>query len=218
MRVLLERAAPARLCHFHTNLLSGGFIRSFSQFRPPSRATRLSLPYRRLPYALWSPPCHTINRGYGAQSSSKLSRPSDLRGGSGMSGVDSAPPTDFAKLDVLGNLPQPGGSIDSCLSNGFNFSSGLTVSGSVLILGGEVFRWFPTWDEANGPHFLSPLLNSAGQWEVDGNAFAALDLVWPKPGTLSRRVWISTETFRFARYRHWPSYGGAIPKHEEAPQ
>jgi len=85
---------------------------------------------------------------------------------------------------VLGNLPQPGGSIDSCLNNGFNFSSGLTVSGSVLILGGEVFRWFPTPDGASAPHFLSPLLNRDGQWEVDRHAFGALDLVWPKPDLL----------------------------------
>jgi NADH dehydrogenase [ubiquinone] 1 alpha subcomplex assembly factor 3 len=192
MRTLLERAAPARLCHFHPTLLSPAFNRPFSQFRhPPNRAARLSLPCHDLPYTLRSPPCQKNNRGYGVRSSSKRSDP---RGGSGISASESAPPTDFAKLDVLGNLPQPGGSIDSCLSNGFNFTSGLTVTGGVLILGGEVFRWFPTPDEAASPHFLSPLLNDAGQWEVGGDAFGALDVVWPKPGTLSGRTWISTKT------------------------
>jgi hypothetical protein len=87
---------------------------------------------------------------------------------------------------VLGHLPQPGGSIDSCLKNGFNFSSGINVTGSVLILGGEVFRWFPTRDEASTPHL--PMLNDAGQWEVEGDAFGALDIVWPKPGTLLEHI------------------------------
>lgn len=122
-------------------------------------------------------------RGYGVRSSSKPN--------SGH-GIDGAPPTDFAKLDVFRNLPQPGGSIDSCLTDGFNFSSGLAVTGSVLIIGGEVFRWFPARDEAGGPDFVVPLLNDTGLWEAEGDAFGALDVVWPKPGS-SARMLISTD-------------------------
>jgi hypothetical protein len=90
--------------------------------------------------------------------------------------------TDFSALDVLGGAPVPSTSIDACLWDGFHLNSGVKVTGGagVLLVGGEAFCWRP-WN-ARGMGARN-LLNAKGQWEVVGEAWGALELVWPRPGT-----------------------------------
>jgi len=104
--------------------------------------------------------------------------------------------TDFGALDVLGSAPLPTTAIDACTSDGFALNSNIKVSGSgILLVDGEAFQWRP-WirsgqkDKTFGAGvkennaMTGKLLNSKGQWEVDGEAWGVLDLVWPKPDLL----------------------------------
>lgn len=90
---------------------------------------------------------------------------------------DAAPTTDFSRMDILGAAPAPSTSVDICSSDGFKLDSGVSVyhGRGVLLAGGEAFEWQP-W----GPD--KRLLNDRGQWEVPEEAFALLDLLWPRPG------------------------------------
>lgn len=89
--------------------------------------------------------------------------------------------TDFAALNVLGNIPAPTTAIDACLDTGFHLNSGVKVTGGdgVLLVGGEAFAWSP-WKVNAG--MKSDMLNKKGQFEVDEQAWGLLGLVWPRPG------------------------------------
>jgi NADH dehydrogenase [ubiquinone] 1 alpha subcomplex assembly factor 3 len=89
-----------------------------------------------------------------------------------------APPTDFASLDIFGNVPQPPSLIDTCIPNGFMLSNDTTIEGSgLLYAGGQAFKWNPLLGSTR-----KKLLNEAGQWEIDKEAFGIFELMWPKPG------------------------------------
>ncbi|OIW33993.1 hypothetical protein CONLIGDRAFT_711806 [Coniochaeta ligniaria NRRL 30616] len=98
---------------------------------------------------------------------------------------DQPPPTDFARMDVLGQTPPPATSIDACLPDGFVLADGtVTISdgSGALLVAGEAFAWRP-WDMTS-----KKLVNSKGQWdlgpEVLEQAFGVLGLVWPRPDLL----------------------------------
>lgn len=92
---------------------------------------------------------------------------------------DSAPTTDFSRMDMLGAAPAPSTSVDICSSDGFKLDSGVSVyhGRGVLLVGGEAFEWQPWGRDMR-------LLNERGQWEVPEEAFGLLDLLWPRPGML----------------------------------
>jgi hypothetical protein len=89
--------------------------------------------------------------------------------------------TDFAALNVLGNIPAPTTAIDACLDSGFHLNSGVKVTGGdgVLLVGGEAFAWRP-WKVNEGTK--AGMLNKKGQFEVNEQAWGLLGLVWPRPG------------------------------------
>ncbi|KAK7717442.1 hypothetical protein SLS64_002934 [Diaporthe eres] len=89
---------------------------------------------------------------------------------------DAPPTTDFSRMDMLGQTPAPSTSVDICSSDGFKLNSGVSIydGNGVILVGGEAFAWRP-W----GPDLK--LVNSKGQWEVREEAFAVLDLLWPRP-------------------------------------
>lgn len=93
---------------------------------------------------------------------------------------DSAPTTDFSRMDMLGSAPAPSTSVDICSSDGFKLNSGVSIydGRGVLLVGGEAFEWQPWGAEKR-------LLNAKGQWEVPEGAFGLLDLLWPRPGMFS---------------------------------
>ncbi|KAK2072315.1 hypothetical protein P8C59_006675 [Phyllachora maydis] len=93
---------------------------------------------------------------------------------------DAPPPTDFGKLDILGQTPAPSTAVDTCLADGFALDSGLRITrgAGALLVGGEAFAWRP-WDPAG-----RRLVNEKGQWEVEDQAFALLALSWPRPDLL----------------------------------
>ena len=90
--------------------------------------------------------------------------------------------TDFQEMDVLGDAPVPQTAIDHCAPTGFFLNGGAQVTdgSGVLLVNGEAFKWRP-W-EASG---RKEVLNKKGQFEVPGEAFGVLDLVWPRPGESS---------------------------------
>lgn len=90
---------------------------------------------------------------------------------------DGPPTTDFSRMDMLGQTPAPSTSVDICSSDGFKLNSGVSIydGDGVMLVGGEAFAWRP-W----GPDLK--LVNAKGQWEVREEAFAVLDLLWPRPG------------------------------------
>lgn len=90
---------------------------------------------------------------------------------------DAPPTTDFSRMDMLGQTPAPSTSVDICSSDGFKLNSGVSIydGNGVMLVGGEAFAWRP-W----GPDLR--LVNAKGQWEVREEAFAVLDLLWPRPG------------------------------------
>lgn len=90
---------------------------------------------------------------------------------------DGPPTTDFSRMDMLGQTPAPSTSVDICSSDGFKLNSGVSIydGNGVMLVGGEAFAWRP-W----GPDLK--LVNARGQWEVREEAFAVLDLLWPRPG------------------------------------
>ncbi|KAK7737837.1 hypothetical protein SLS53_006458 [Cytospora paraplurivora] len=92
---------------------------------------------------------------------------------------EEAPTTDFGRMDMLGQIPAPSTSIDICMSEGFRLDSGASIHNGqgVILVGGEAFAWQP-W----GPD--KRLVNDKGQWEVKEEAFALLDLLWPRPDLL----------------------------------
>ncbi|KAJ5574333.1 uncharacterized protein N7459_008760 [Penicillium hispanicum] len=97
--------------------------------------------------------------------------------------------TDFAALNVLGNIPAPTTAIDACLDSGFHLNSGVKVSGgdALLLVGGEAFSWRP-WTAPEGAGndraAKAAMINCKGQFELDEQAWGLLSLVWPRPDML----------------------------------
>ncbi|KAL4875924.1 hypothetical protein BJY04DRAFT_200800 [Aspergillus karnatakaensis] len=93
--------------------------------------------------------------------------------------------TDFAALNVLGNIPTPTTAIDACLDTGFHLDNGVKITGGdgVLLVGGEAFTWRPWLVGKNGKE-KNGMINAKGQFEVDEQAWGILDLVWPRPDLL----------------------------------
>ncbi|KAE8358330.1 hypothetical protein BDV27DRAFT_137893 [Aspergillus caelatus] len=91
--------------------------------------------------------------------------------------------TDFAALNVLGNIPAPTTAIDACLDNGFHLDNGLKLTNGdgLLLVGGEAFSWRP-WTAMSGEK--NAMVNKKGQFEVDEQAWGLLGLVWPRPDLL----------------------------------
>lgn len=99
--------------------------------------------------------------------------------------------TDFAELNVLGNLPTPATAVDACLDDGFHLDNGIKVTGGdgVLLVGGEAFTWRPWQAFSGGADAKSMMVNEKGQFEVAEEVWGLLGLVWPRPGEfLSSRL------------------------------
>ncbi|KAL4775607.1 hypothetical protein BDW60DRAFT_124083 [Aspergillus nidulans var. acristatus] len=92
--------------------------------------------------------------------------------------------TDFAALNVLGNIPTPTTAVDACLDTGFHLDNGVKITGGdgVMLVGGEAFTWRPWMSKKDGTK--NSMINSKGQFEVDEQTWGILDLVWPRPDLL----------------------------------
>jgi hypothetical protein len=101
---------------------------------------------------------------------------------------DESTQTDFAALDVLGNMPAPSTAVDATLDSGFHLNSGVKISGgdAVILVGGEAFAWRP-WKTvkgaANDREAKAAMINAKGQFEVDERAWGLFSAVYPRPGT-----------------------------------
>lgn len=101
---------------------------------------------------------------------------------------DESTQTDFAALDVLGNMPAPSTAVDATLDSGFHLNSGVKISGgdAVILVGGEAFAWRP-WKTvqgaANDREAKAAMINAKGQFEVDEQVWGLLSAVYPRPGT-----------------------------------
>jgi hypothetical protein len=93
--------------------------------------------------------------------------------------------TDFAALNVLGNIPTPTTAVDACLDTGFHLDNGVKITGGdgVMLVGGEAFTWRPWMSKKDGTK--NNMINAKGQFEVDEQVWGILDLVWPRPGMSS---------------------------------
>ncbi|KAL6236584.1 hypothetical protein BDW75DRAFT_239096 [Aspergillus navahoensis] len=92
--------------------------------------------------------------------------------------------TDFAALNVLGNIPTPTTAVDACLDAGFHLDNGVKITGGdgMMLVGGEAFTWRPWMSKKDGGK--DSMINAKGQFEVDEQAWGILDLVWPRPDLL----------------------------------
>lgn len=88
--------------------------------------------------------------------------------------------TEFSSLDVLAHSPPPTTAVDACLNDGFHLGNGVKIRGGsgCLLVGGEAFEWRP-WEVTTQ---RSPMVNGKGQWDVAKEAWALLEMVWPRPG------------------------------------
>ncbi|KAJ6079408.1 hypothetical protein N7467_009161 [Penicillium canescens] len=97
--------------------------------------------------------------------------------------------TDFAALNVLGNIPAPTTAIDATLDSGFHLNNGVKVTGGdgLLLVGGEAFAWRP-WKAVEGAKddrdAKDSMINAKGQFELDESVWGVLSVVWPKPDML----------------------------------
>jgi len=112
--------------------------------------------------------------------------------------------TDFAKLDILGNMPPPANSVDACTDDGFHLNNGIQTTGGsgVLLLGGEAFLWRPWTNPQNPGAGIGDLLNKVGVLSISKQGFGVLDLLYPKPDLLivgtGNKLWmLSKETRAF---------------------
>lgn len=111
---------------------------------------------------------------------------------SGFGKVSDTPPTDFAALDVLGDLQGPAAGVEVITNDGFKLSNGIRIDGAgVMLIDGEAFKWRPWlargYDEEDKQNVrtknkLDSLRNARGQWLAHESCWGLLDLVWPKPG------------------------------------
>ena len=141
---------------------------------------RLYLPYNALRSRLIPPRHQQTFRSLKSTSSLRSppsSRPSHVDRGP-VSDEDTQ--TDFSSLDVLANSPPPTTAVEACLSDGFDLSNGVMIreGSGCLLVGGEAFEWRP-W-KVTTPR--SPIVNKKGQWDVAKEAWALLEVVWPRPG------------------------------------
>ncbi|KAL4991096.1 alkaline-phosphatase-like protein [Aspergillus falconensis] len=92
--------------------------------------------------------------------------------------------TDFAALNVLGNIPTPTTAVDACLDTGFHLDNGVKITGGdgVMLVGGEAFTWRPWMSKTD--RGKNSMVNAKGQFEVDVQAWGILDLVWPRPASI----------------------------------
>lgn len=105
--------------------------------------------------------------------------PSSFSSNDGRDSVSENTRTDFSSLDVLADAPPPTTAVELCLNDGFNLSNGVRIRGSgCLLVGGEAFEWRP-WKATTPP---SRIINKKGQWDVAKEAWALLEVVWPRPG------------------------------------
>lgn len=80
-------------------------------------------------------------------------------------------------------MPAPTTAIDMCMEDGFAMNSGLKIAGAgVLLAAGEAFAWRPWTNDSNGTR--KNLRNAKGQFHIPEQAWAILDLLWPKPDLL----------------------------------
>lgn len=93
--------------------------------------------------------------------------------------------TDFAELNVLGNIPSPATAVDACLDDGFHLDNGIKITGGdgVVLVGGEAFVWRP-WESLGGPQAKAQMVNEKGQFDVPEEVWGLLGLVYPRPGKL----------------------------------
>lgn len=93
------------------------------------------------------------------------------------------PPTDFNKLNMLGDVPPPSTSVDVCMHDGFGLNSGITIKDGdgALLVNGEAFSWRP-WKARESLE----LTNKKGQFDLPLEAFGLFDILWPRPGKRSR--------------------------------
>lgn len=161
-RSLVQGFAPRQSRNLHLQL--------------PPLASRLShRPLSRTP----QPPPRPSTRPCAAALHTSPSRPAKRARAHNDEEIPDGPPTtDFSRMDMLGQTPAPSTSVDICSSDGFKLNSGVSIydGNGVILVGGEAFAWRP-W----GPDLK--LVNAKGQWEVREEAFAVLDLLWPRPGT-----------------------------------
>lgn len=110
---------------------------------------------------------------------------------------DGPPTTDFSRMDMLGQTPAPSTSVDICSSDGFKLNSGVSIydGNGVMLVGGEAFAWQPWGKDLK-------LVNAKGQWEVREEAFAVVDLLWPRPGMAytTHHTLIAAATHRMERH------------------
>lgn len=106
---------------------------------------------------------------------------------------DETTQTDFGEMNVLGNVPPPASSIESCMYDGFVLSNGVNIRDSgMLLVGGEVFRWTP-WNKDGTQNksadatetAKASLVRLSGQLHIEKESWGILDLVWPKPGEIN---------------------------------
>lgn len=94
--------------------------------------------------------------------------------------------TDFAALDVLGNIPGPATAVDACLDDGFHLDNGVKITDGdgVLLVGGEAFAWRPWHHSLTGDPDAArkQMVNEKGQFEVPEGVWGLLSVVWPRPG------------------------------------
>lgn len=96
-------------------------------------------------------------------------------------------------------MPTPSTAIDACAHDGFEFNSGVTISGGfgALLVGGEAFTWRP-WgregdDGQGGMRGVEGVINAKGQFEVPDEAWGVLEVVWPRPGMFNFHSPFSSE-------------------------
>src|SRR5690606_19353467 len=110
-------------------------------------------------------------------------------------------------LNILGSLPPALANIDGVLPNGFIFGGSTNIVGErmgVIIIGGEVFRWYPFGIEGGeatkvktGRGDVEDVAKGAKEaWEAaeelgrkksvlrleEAAVWGILDVIWPKPG------------------------------------
>lgn len=107
--------------------------------------------------------------------------------------------TEFSSLDVLANSPPPATAVEACLRDGFDLSNGVMIRKSgCLLVGGEAFEWRP-WNVTTP---RSPIVNTKGQWDVAEEAWALLELVWPRPGRWNNLLFACHISCLVAVYGH----------------
>ncbi|KAJ5289853.1 uncharacterized protein N7443_010106 [Penicillium atrosanguineum] len=160
------------------------------------RSFRLGVNASRLPRSFNASPCAPLpstrrNNGTSIRPSRMIPRSHSHKPVSHDRGPESdeSTQTDFAALDVLGNMPAPSTAVDATLDSGFHLNSGVKISGgdAVILVGGEAFAWRP-WKTvqgaANDREAKASMINAKGQFEIDEAAWGLLSAVYPRPDML----------------------------------